>query len=236
MLLEVVNIDTYYGDAQALKGVSFNVANSELVTILGANGMGKTTLLKTITGLLKPKAGTIKFYEINIERMSTYDIVAAGVSLAPEGRGLFAEMSVLKNLLLGAYVHHNDKLGNKEMMDNVFELFPILKERQHQAAGTLSGGEAQMLSIGRALMARPTLLMLDEPSVGLAPQIVAHIFNIIKDLNNRGMSIIMAEQNAAMALSIAHRGYVLETGEVSITGEANALLNDERVKRVYIGA
>jgi branched-chain amino acid transport system ATP-binding protein len=236
MLLEVVNIDTYYGDAQALKGVSFNVANSELVTILGANGMGKTTLLKTITGLLKPKAGTIKFYEINIERMSTYDIVAAGVSLAPEGRGLFAEMSVLKNLLLGAYVHRDDKLGNKEMMDNVFELFPILKERQHQAAGTLSGGEAQMLAIGRALMARPKLLMLDEPSVGLAPQIVAHIFNIIKDLNNRGMTIVVAEQNAAMALSIAHRGYVLETGEVSITGEAKALLNDDRVKRVYIGA
>jgi branched-chain amino acid transport system ATP-binding protein len=236
MLLEVVNIDTYYGDAQALKGVSFNVANSELVTILGANGMGKTTLLKTITGLLKPKAGTIKFYEINIERMSTYDIVAAGVSLAPEGRGLFAEMSVLKNLLLGAYVHRDDKLGNKEMMDNVFELFPILKERQHQAAGTLSGGEAQMLAIGRALMARPKLLMLDEPSVGLAPQIVAHIFNIIKDLNNRGMTIVVAEQNAAMALSIAHRGYVLETGEVSITGEAKVLLNDDRVKRVYIGA
>ena len=236
MLLKVVNIDTYYGDAQALKGVSFNVANSELVTILGANGMGKTTLLKTITGLLKPKAGTIKFYEINIERMSTYDIVAAGVSLAPEGRGLFAEMSVLKNLLLGAYVHRDDKLGNKEMMDNVFELFPILKERQHQAAGTLSGGEAQMLAIGRALMARPKLLMLDEPSVGLAPQIVAHIFNIIKDLNNRGMTIVVAEQNAAMALSIAHRGYVLETGEVSITGEAKALLNDDRVKRVYIGA
>ncbi len=236
MLLEVVNIDTYYGDAQALKGVSFNVANSELVTILGANGMGKTTLLKTITGLLKPKAGTIKFYEINIERMSTYDIVAAGVSLAPEGRGLFAEMSVLKNLLLGAYVHRDDKLGNKEMMDNVFELFPILKERQHQTAGTLSGGEAQMLAIGRALMARPKLLMLDEPSVGLAPQIVAHIFNIIKDLNNRGMTIVVAEQNAAMALSIAHRGYVLETGEVSITGEAKALLNDDRVKRVYIGA
>ncbi|MGD0354393.1 MAG: ABC transporter ATP-binding protein [Dehalococcoidia bacterium] len=235
-MLEVVNIDTYYGDAQALKGVSFNVANSELVTILGANGMGKTTLLKTITGLLKPKAGTIKFYEINIERMSTYDIVAAGVSLAPEGRGLFAEMSVLKNLLLGAYVHRDDKLGNKEMMDNVFELFPILKERQHQAAGTLSGGEAQMLAIGRALMARPKLLMLDEPSVGLAPQIVAHIFNIIKDLNNRGMTIVVAEQNAAMALSIAHRGYVLETGEVSITGEAKALLNDDRVKRVYIGA
>jgi branched-chain amino acid transport system ATP-binding protein len=235
MLLKMRDIETYYGPAQALKGISLEVKKGELITILGANGAGKTTLLRTISGLNEPRRGTIEFEGKKIERMSVDDIVKLGISHCPEGRKLFPQLTVSKNLTLGAYVRRGDPQGIRETMEQVFDLFPVLKERQHQLAGTLSGGEQQMLVIGRALMSQPKLLMLDEPSLGIAPILVARIFEVIRDINQRGTTILLVEQNAAIALRIATHGYVLETGEIVLAGEAKRLLSEEKIKQAYLG-
>jgi branched-chain amino acid transport system ATP-binding protein len=235
MLLKVQDVETYYGSAQALKGVSLSVGEGELISILGANGAGKTTLLRTISGLIEPKRGTIEFEGRRIDRLDAEDIVRLGISHCPEGRKLFPQMSVYKNLLLGAYVRGDDPQGTKATMEEIFELFPVLKERQQQLAGTLSGGEQQMLVIGRGLMSKPKLLLLDEPSLGIAPLLVSRIFEVIKDINQRGTTILLVEQNAAIALSIANHGYVLETGEITLSGEARQLLMEEKVKQAYLG-
>jgi len=235
MLLKVQDIETYYGSAQALKGVSLKMEKGELISILGANGAGKTTLLRTISGLIEPKRGTIEFEGQRIDRLGAEEIVRLGISHCPEGRKLFPQMTVFKNLLLGAYVRKADQQGIQETREEIFSLFPVLKDRQEQLAGTLSGGEQQMLVISRGLMSRPKLLMLDEPSLGIAPLLVARIFEIIKDINRRGMTILLVEQNAAIALNIAHHGYVLETGEIILSGEARQLLSEEKVKQAYLG-
>jgi branched-chain amino acid transport system ATP-binding protein len=235
MLLKMREVETYYGSAQALKGISLEIKKGELITILGANGAGKTTLLRTISGLNEPRRGWIEFEGQKIDRLSPDDIVKLGISHCPEGRKLFPQMTVFKNLTLGAYVHRGDQHGIRETMEGVFDLFPVLKERQQQLAGTLSGGEQQMLVIGRALMSKPKLLMLDEPSLGIAPLLVDRIFEVIKDINQRGTTILLVEQNAAIALSIADHGYVMETGEVVLSGEAKQLLSEEKVKQAYLG-
>ena len=235
MLLKMREVETYYGSAQALKGISLEIKKGELITILGANGAGKTTLLRTISGLNEPRRGWIEFEGQKIDRLSPDDIVKLGISHCPEGRKLFPQMTVFKNLTLGAYVHRGDQHGIRETMEGVFDLFPVLKERQQQLAGTLSGGEQQMLVIGRALMSKPKLLMLDEPSLGIAPLLVDRIFEVIEDINQRGTTILLVEQNAAIALSIADHGYVMETGEVVLSGEAKQLLSEEKVKQAYLG-
>ena len=235
MLLKVQGIETYYGSAQALKGVSLKVEEGELISILGANGAGKTTLLRTISGLIEPKRGTIEFEGRRIDRLGAEEIVRLGVSHCPEGRKLFPQMTVYKNLLLGAYVRKADQPGIRQTMEEIFSLFPVLKDRQEQLAGTLSGGEQQMLVISRGLMSRPKLLMLDEPSLGIAPLLVARIFEVIKDINQRGMTILLVEQNAAVALNIARHGYVLETGEIVLSGGARELLQEEKVREAYLG-
>jgi len=235
MLLKVQDIETYYGSAQALKGVSLKVGKGELISILGANGAGKTTLLRTISGLIEPKRGAIEFEGRRIDRLGAEEIVRLGISHCPEGRKLFPQMTVYKNLLLGAYVRKADQPGIRESMEEIFSLFPVLKDRQQQLAGTLSGGEQQMLVISRGLMSRPKLLLLDEPSLGIAPLLVARIFEVIKDINQGGMNILLVEQNAAVALNIAHHGYVLETGEIILSGEARQLLSEEKVKQAYLG-
>lgn len=235
MLLRLQDVETYYGGAQALRGISLAIEERELIAVLGANGAGKTTLLKTISGLVKPKTGTIEFEGGRIDHLSPNSIVKLGISHCPEGRKLFPKMTVFKNLSLGGYVRGRDKQGIRESMGGVFELFPMLKERQQQLAGTLSGGEQQMLAVGRALMSKPKLLMFDEPSLGLAPLVVSQIFEVIKDINQRGTTILLVEQNAAIALGIAHRGYVLETGEIVLSGEAKQLLTEEKVKQAYLG-
>jgi branched-chain amino acid transport system ATP-binding protein len=234
-MLKLTDVETYYGKAQALKGISLEVKESDLVTILGANGAGKTTLLRTITGLNEPKKGTIEFEGQRIDRLSPDEIVKLGISLCPEGRKLFPQMTVSKNLMLGAYVRREDRPGVKETLEEVCDLFPVLKERQQQLAGTLSGGEQQMLVIGRALMSKPKLLLLDETSLGIAPMVVDRIFEVIKNINQRGTTIVVVEQNANIALSIASYGYVLETGEIILSGEAKQLLADEKVKEAYLG-
>jgi branched-chain amino acid transport system ATP-binding protein len=235
MLLKMREVETYYGSAQALKGISLEIKQGELIAILGANGAGKTTLLRTISGLNEPRRGLIEFEGQKIDRLSPDDIVKLGISHCPEGRKLFPQMTVFKNLTLGAYVRRRDQHGIGETMEEVFALFPVLKERQQQLAGTLSGGEQQMLVIGRALMSKPKLLMLDEPSLGIAPLLVDRIFEVIKDINQRGTTILLVEQNAAIALSIADHGYVMETGEVVLSGEAKQLLSEEKVKQAYLG-
>ena len=235
MPLRVQDIETYYGTAQALKGISLKVEKGEVISILGANGAGKTTLLRTISGLIEPKRGTIEFEGQRIDRLGAEEIVRLGISHCPEGRKLFPQMTVYKNLVLGGYVRKADPQGLRNTMEEAFNLFPVLKDRQEQLAGTLSGGEQQMLAIGRGLMSRPKLLMLDEPSLGIAPLLVARIFEVIKDINRRGMTILLVEQNAAVALNIANHGYVLETGEIVLSGEARNLLNEERVKQAYLG-
>ena len=235
MLLKLRDIDMYYGTAQALKGISLEVEKGELITILGANGAGKTTLLRTISGLNEPRRGTIEFEDKKIDRMSPDDIVKLGISHCPEGRKLFPQLTVLKNLTLGAYVRRGDPQGIRETIEEVFKLFPVLQARQQQLAGTLSGGEQQMLVISRGLMSKPKLLMLDEPSLGIAPLLVDRIFEVIKDINQRGTTILLVEQNAAVALNIASHGYVLETGEVVLSGEARQLLSEEKVKQAYLG-
>ena len=234
-MLKLQDVETYYGTAQALKGISLEVEEGRLIAILGANGAGKTTLLRTISGLNEPKRGTIEFEGRRINGLNPDDIVNLGISHCPEGRKLFPQMTVYKNLLLGAYIRRGDPREIKEMMEGVFDLFPILKERQLQLAGTLSGGEQQMLVIGRGLMSKPKLLLLDEPSLGIAPLVVARIFEVIRDINQRGTTILLVEQNASIALSIADYGYVLETGEIILSGDTRQLLSDEKVKEAYLG-
>ncbi|WP_338472027.1 ABC transporter ATP-binding protein [Niallia sp. XMNu-256] len=233
-MLKVDGIDVYYGNIHALKEVSLDVKQGEIVTLIGANGAGKTTLLKTISGLLNPKKGSITFDGVSIDGKQTQWIVKKGISQVPEGRRVFAAMSVEENLELGAYLRR-DKQEIKKDFEKVYELFPRLLERRKQASGTLSGGEQQMLAMGRALMARPRLLLLDEPSMGLAPLLVKTIFHIIQEINSTGTTIMLVEQNANMALSIAHRAYVIETGRVVLHGAAEELRASEQVKMAYLG-
>jgi branched-chain amino acid transport system ATP-binding protein len=233
-VLEVKGIDVYYGAIHALKGLSLEVEEGSIVTLIGANGAGKTTTLKSISGLLRPRNGAIMFKGSDISKVAPEKIVGLGISQVPEGRRVFATMTVLENLEMGAYLR-KDKKGIESDLENVFTRFPRLKERRKQTAGTLSGGEQQMLAIGRALMARPELMLMDEPSMGLAPLLVKEIFEIIKDINARGTTILLVEQNANMALSIANRAYVIETGEIVLEGTAEQLINSEEVKKAYLG-
>jgi branched-chain amino acid transport system ATP-binding protein len=233
-LLELEDVHTFYGSIEALKGVSLEVNEGEIVTLIGANGAGKSTTLRSINGLNTPKQGRIVFRGKDITRRSPHDIVEMGISQSPEGRRLFPHMSVLENLEMGAF-QRSDRRGIREDLDRVYGLFPRLAERKHQKAGTLSGGEQQMCAIGRALMARPKLLMLDEPSMGLAPIFVEKIFEIIHEINEQGTTILLVEQNALMALDSADRGYVLETGRVALADEANALRENEQVRKAYLG-
>lgn len=233
-MLEVKEIDVYYGAIHALKKLSLEVEQGTIVTLIGANGAGKTTTLKTISGLLRPKTGTVTYKGKDITKVAPEKIVSLGISQVPEGRRVFTEMSVLENLEMGAYLR-KDKKEILNDMENVFTRFPRLKERRKQMAGTLSGGEQQMLAIGRALMAKPELLLMDEPSMGLAPLLVKEIFEIIKDINSRGTTILLVEQNANMALSIADKAYVIETGEIVLQGSAEQLMKSEEVKKAYLG-
>ena len=233
-MLEVKDINVYYGAIHAIKGISLSVDEGEIVTLIGANGAGKSTTLRTISGLLKPKTGAINFLGKNISGMPAHKIVREGISQVPEGRRIFAEMSVLENLELGAFTR-NDKDEIKKDLDMVFGRFPRLKERITQQAGTLSGGEQQMLAMGRALMSRPKLLLLDEPSMGLAPLLIREIFSIIADINKTGTTVLLVEQNANMALSIANRAYVLETGRITLSGDAKELAASEDVRKAYLG-
>lgn len=235
MLLSLEGVHTSYGNFTALRGVTLSVEKGEIVTLLGSNGAGKTTLLKTISGLLRSRSGKIFFEGKRIEHLHPNGVVRLGISQCPEGRKLFPEMSVLKNLRLGAYVRRQDKKGIEKSLAEVFHLFPILSERSKQLAGTLSGGEQQMLAMGRAVMSNPTLLLLDEPSLGLAPLVVSALFQTIQDINKRQMTIFLVEQNASQALHIAQRGYVMETGRIVLTGPSRDLLNDEKVKQAYLG-
>ena len=233
-MLHIDNINVYYGAIHALKGISVDVTEGEIVTLIGANGAGKSTILRTISGLLRPKSGTILFEGKNLAVMAAQDIVKLGLSQVPEGRRVFANMTVLENLELGAYTR-SDKAGIAADLDKIFKRFPRLLERKAQLAGTLSGGEQQMLAMGRALMSRPRLLLLDEPSMGLAPLLVKEIFSIIKEINQTGTTILLVEQSAHMALSIAHRAYVLETGRITLTGQAAELAQSEEIRKAYLG-
>ena len=233
-MLKIDNINVYYGAFHALKGISVEVNQGEIVTLIGANGAGKSTTLRTISGLLKPKTGQISFEGQNIAGVPAQNIVKMGISQVPEGRRVFAHMSVLENLELGAYLRSDTK-EIKADMDTVFARFPRLGERRSQLSGTLSGGEQQMLAMGRALMSRPRILLLDEPSMGLAPLLVKEIFSIIKDINQTGTTILLVEQNAHMALSIAHKAYVLETGRIILSGDAKELAASEEIRKAYLG-
>ena len=233
-LLELTNISVHYGGIQALNNINLIVNQGEVVTLIGANGAGKTTTLKAISQIVKPDRGQIIYNGRNITNYAPHQLVKLGLAHSPEGRRVLARQSVLDNLLLGAYVHH-DAIAIKQDLDQQFQLFPRLAERREQLAGTLSGGEQQMLAIARALMSRPQLLLLDEPSLGLAPAIVQEIFVIIKNLRATGMTILLVEQNANLALQVADRGYVLEAGNITMSGQASDLLKDERVKQAYLG-
>ena len=233
-MLKVNNIDVFYGAIHALHDVSIEVNQGEIVTLIGANGAGKSTTLRTVSGLLTPKKGEVTFEGQNIAGLAPHKIVSLGLSQVPEGRRVFANMSVLENLELGAYLR-NDKAGIEQDMQDVFKKFPRLLERKEQLSGTLSGGEQQMLAMGRALMSRPKLLLLDEPSMGLAPLLLKEIFNIIQEINQSGTTVLLVEQNAHMALSIAHRAYVLETGKIALAGSAKELANSEEVRKAYLG-
>jgi branched-chain amino acid transport system ATP-binding protein len=233
-MLKIEDINVYYGAIHAIKGVSLEVNEGEIVTLIGANGAGKSTTLRTISGLLKPKTGTISFEGKNIGGVAAQNIVKAGISQVPEGRRIFANMTVMENLDLGAFVR-KDKAGIQQDLTQVFERFPRLEERKSQEAGTLSGGEQQMLAMGRALMSRPRLLLLDEPSMGLAPLLIKEIFSIIKDINKTGTTVLLVEQNANMALSIANRAYVLETGRITLSGDSKELAASEDVRKAYLG-
>ena len=233
-MLRVTDLEVYYGAIHALKGLSLEVNEGEIVTLIGANGAGKSTTLRTISGLIAPKSGTITFEGTNIAGKGAHEIVRAEISQVPEGRRIFAEMTVLENLELGAFTR-SDKDGIAADMEMVFTRFPRLKERVSQQAGTLSGGEQQMLAMGRALMSRPRLLLLDEPSMGLAPLLIKEIFSIIVDINKTGTTVLLVEQNANMALSIASRAYVLETGRITLSGAAKELAASEDVRKAYLG-
>lgn len=233
-MLEVSSIDVFYGDLQALWDVTFDVKSKELVVIVGANGAGKSTILKTIVGLLRPRRGSITFDGEDLTKLKVYEIAARGISLVPEGRRLFPYMTVLENLLMGAYMSRAREKIN-DTLEWVFSLFPVLKERKGQLAQTLSGGEQQMLSIARSLMTRPRLLMLDEPSLGLAPILVEKLMNTVKLLNDEGLTVLLVEQNTREALEIADRGYVLEVGRVILKGTGRELLENEHVKKAFLG-
>ncbi|MDD6036830.1 MAG: ABC transporter ATP-binding protein [Lachnospiraceae bacterium] len=233
-MLEVNNINVYYGSIHAVKDISFKVEKGEIISLIGANGAGKTTILQTVSGLLKSTTGSIMFNDQNLMQIPAHKIVSRGLAQVPEGRRVFLQMSVMENLELGAFTQPASTIDRN--LEIVFEHFPRLKERRTQVAGTLSGGEQQMLAMGRAMMSNPTLLMLDEPSMGLAPILVDEIFKIIESLNKAGVTILLVEQNAQMALSIANRGYVLETGKVVLTANAKDLLNDDSVRKAYLGA
>ena len=233
-ILEVQDIHTYYGNIHALKGISLTVEKGEIVTLIGSNGAGKTTTLRSICGLQKPRQGTILFEGEDIGPFKPHEVVTKGVAMVPEGRGIFARLTVAENLDLGAYIRR-DRAGVQNDLDRVFSIFPRLKERQRQVAGTLSGGEQQMLATGRALMTRPRLLLMDEPSMGLAPVLVEAIFEVIKVINQEGTTILLVEQNALMALSIAHRGYVIQTGQIVLQDSAANLKNNAMVQKAYLG-
>jgi branched-chain amino acid transport system ATP-binding protein len=233
-LLELQDVHTYYGSIHALKGISLSIEGGEIVTLIGSNGAGKSTTLRTISGLLRPRRGAILLEQRRLDQLLPHEIVSLGVIHVPEGRRIFPRLTVQENLVMGAY-QRRDKDGIQRDLERVFALFPRLKERLHQKGGTLSGGEQQMLAIGRALMSRPRVLLLDEPSMGLAPVLVEMIFDIIREINQQGITILLVEQNARMALSIAHRGYVLETGRIVLSGPGPQLAGDPMVKAAYLG-
>ncbi len=231
-MLKVEDINVYYGSIHAIKDISFEVNQGEIVTLIGANGAGKSTTLQTVSGLLRSKTGSITFLDERIDHIPAHKLVSKGLAQVPEGRRIFLQMSVMENLQMGAYT---SKGNTKEDLENVFERFPRLKERTNQIAGTLSGGEQQMLAMGRALMSRPKLLMLDEPSMGLAPILVEQIFDIIKELHKAGSTILLVEQNAEMALKVADRAYVLESGRITLTGTGAELAASDQIKKAYLG-
>ena len=233
MLLEVDNINVYYGAIHAIKGISFHVNEGEIVTLIGANGAGKTTSLNTVTGLLRSKTGDVKFEGKSIAHMAAHSVVKQGLALVPEGRRIFTQLTVEENLEMGAYTRNKSEIPGA--LEQVFELFPRLKERRSQIGGTLSGGEQQMLAMGRALMSNPRLMMLDEPSMGLAPILVEQVFEIIRSLHSAGTTILLVEQNAQMALSIADRAYVLENGQITLSGTGAELAQSEKVRKAYLG-
>jgi len=232
-MLVLDDVNTYYGNIHALQGVSLTVGRGEIVTLIGANGAGKTTTLKTISGLLHPRRGTVVFEGKDISRTAAHHLVRAGIGHAPEGRRIFARMTVLENLLMGAFTR--DQTTIQPDIERVMDLFPRLRERTHQLGGTLSGGEQQMLAIGRALMSQPRVLLLDEPSLGLSPILVQQVFATIKEINDQGTTVLLVEQNALQALSIAHRAYVLQTGRVVLTGPADEVKENESVRKAYLG-
>lgn len=233
-MLEIKDLEVYYGVIQAIKGISFEVGEGEVIALIGANGAGKTTTLHTISGLIAPKSGTVTFEGKDITKTPAHKIVSCGIAHVPEGRRVFASLSVYQNLKMGAYTR-SDKGEIEETLQMVYERFPRLKERKNQPAGTLSGGEQQMLAMGRALMSKPRIILMDEPSMGLSPIFVNEIFDIIKNVSVSGTTVLLVEQNAKKALSIADRGYVLETGKIVLAGNAKDLLNDESVKKAYLG-
>jgi branched-chain amino acid transport system ATP-binding protein len=233
-ILDLEDVHTYYGSIHAIKGVSLDVYEGEVVTLIGANGAGKSTTLRSINGLNHPRQGRIRFQGTDITQESPHDVVKMGISQSPEGRRLFPRMSVMENLEMGAF-QREDRSGIRASLDRVFELFPRLQERRSQRAGTLSGGEQQMCAIGRALMAQPKLLLLDEPSMGLAPIFVERIFEIVVEINKQGTPILLVEQNALMALDVADRGYVMETGTIALADDADALAQNEQVRKTYLG-
>jgi branched-chain amino acid transport system ATP-binding protein len=233
VMLRLENVHTYYGHIHALQGITLEVGRGEVVTLIGANGAGKTTTLKTISGLLHPREGSVVFEGADISRTAAHQLVKLGIGHAPEGRRIFSRLTVLENLQMGGFTR--DQKGLDPDLDRVFHLFPRLKERVGQQGGTLSGGEQQMLAIGRALMSRPRLLLLDEPSLGLAPILIQQVFSTIKEINEQGTTVVLVEQNASQALRIAHRGYVLQTGSVALSGDSTSLSNDEHVRKLYLG-
>lgn len=233
-MLKICGLNTFYGHIHALKGINMEIEKGEIVSLIGSNGAGKSTTLGSIAGLVRSESGSVSFMDQDITNMTPHNIVKLGISLSPEGREVFPALTVQENLVLGAY-SKKDKTRIVQSFERVYDLFPRLRERIKQTAGTLSGGEQQMLAIGRALMSEPQLLMLDEPSLGLAPNLVLMIFELIESINKQGTTILLIEQNANMALSISHRAYVLETGNISMTGNAKDLANDPRVKKAYLG-
>ncbi|MDD5935695.1 MAG: ABC transporter ATP-binding protein [Clostridiales bacterium] len=233
-MLTIKDLNVYYGVIHAIKGISFDVNQGEVIALIGANGAGKTTILHTITGLVTPKSGSIEFEGHNLLKTPAHKIVSLGMAHVPEGRRIFSELTVYENLQMGAY-HRNDTPGIEETLQNVYKRFPRLEERKKQIAGTLSGGEQQMLAMGRALMSKPKIMLLDEPSMGLSPLFVTEIFNIIEEISKSGTTVLLVEQNAKKALSIADRAYVLETGKIVLSGKADDMLNNDSVKKAYLG-